>query len=76
MADDIAQLYGHHGNEPHAFDVVNERDEPVRRATRGGAGAGTGASTVSTPPTVETTVWARAVQTAVAGSRVGEVSTT
>lgn len=25
MADDIAQLYGHHGNEPHAFDVVNER---------------------------------------------------
>jgi len=25
MADDIAQLYGHHGNEPHAFDVVNAR---------------------------------------------------
>lgn len=25
MADDIAQLYGHHGNEPHAFDVLNER---------------------------------------------------
>jgi len=25
MADDIAQLYGHHGNEPHAFDVVNGR---------------------------------------------------
>jgi hypothetical protein len=26
MADDIAQLYGHHGHEPHAFDVVNERE--------------------------------------------------
>ena len=26
MADDIAQLYGHHGNEPHAFDVVNARE--------------------------------------------------
>ncbi|HEX6053238.1 MAG TPA: hypothetical protein VFZ21_28415, partial [Gemmatimonadaceae bacterium] len=25
MADDIAQLYGHHGNEPHAFDVLNGR---------------------------------------------------
>jgi hypothetical protein len=25
MADDISQLYGHHGNEPHAFDVVNAR---------------------------------------------------
>ena len=25
MADDIAQLYGHHGNEPHAFDVLNDR---------------------------------------------------
>ena len=25
MADDIAQLYGHHGNEPHTFDVLNER---------------------------------------------------
>jgi hypothetical protein len=25
MADDIAQLYGHHGNEPHAFDVLNAR---------------------------------------------------
>ncbi len=25
MADDITQLYGHHGNEPHAFDVVNAR---------------------------------------------------
>jgi len=25
MASDIAQLYGHHGNEPHAFDVVNAR---------------------------------------------------
>jgi len=25
MADDIAQLYGHHGNEPHSFDVLNER---------------------------------------------------
>ena len=25
MADDISQLYGHHGNEPHAFDVLNER---------------------------------------------------
>jgi hypothetical protein len=25
MADDISQLYGHHGNEPHAFDVVNGR---------------------------------------------------
>ena len=25
MADDIVQLYGHHGNEPHAFDVLNER---------------------------------------------------
>jgi len=26
MADDISQLYGHHGNEPHAFDVVNARE--------------------------------------------------
>jgi hypothetical protein len=26
MADDIPQLYGHHGNEPHAFDVVNARE--------------------------------------------------
>jgi hypothetical protein len=26
MADDIAQLYGHHGNEPHAFDVLNARE--------------------------------------------------
>jgi hypothetical protein len=25
MADDIAQLYGHHGNEPHTFDLLNER---------------------------------------------------
>jgi hypothetical protein len=25
MADDIAQLYGHHGNEPHTFDVLNAR---------------------------------------------------
>jgi hypothetical protein len=25
MADDIPQLYGHHGNEPHAFDVLNAR---------------------------------------------------
>jgi hypothetical protein len=25
MADDIAQLYGHHGNEPHSFDVLNAR---------------------------------------------------
>ena len=25
MADDIGQLYGHHGNEPHAFDVLNAR---------------------------------------------------
>ncbi|MBW8840145.1 MAG: hypothetical protein JF602_09920, partial [Gemmatimonadetes bacterium] len=25
MADDISQLYGHHGNEPHSFDVVNAR---------------------------------------------------
>ena len=25
MADNIAQLYGHHGNEPHAFDVLNAR---------------------------------------------------
>ena len=25
MADDIAQQYGHHGNEPHAFDVLNAR---------------------------------------------------
>ena len=25
MADDIAQLYGHHGNEPHTFDQLNER---------------------------------------------------
>jgi hypothetical protein len=26
MADDIPQLYGHHGNEPHAFDVLNARE--------------------------------------------------
>jgi len=26
MADDISQLYGHHDNEPHAFDVVNARE--------------------------------------------------
>jgi hypothetical protein len=25
MADDIAQLYGHHGNEPHTFDLLNAR---------------------------------------------------
>ena len=25
MADDISQLYGHHGNEPHSFDVLNAR---------------------------------------------------
>lgn len=25
MADDIPQLYGHHGNEPHTFDVLNAR---------------------------------------------------
>jgi len=25
MADDIAQLYGHHGNEPHSFDLLNDR---------------------------------------------------
>ena len=25
MAHDIPQLYGHHGNEPHAFDVLNAR---------------------------------------------------
>jgi hypothetical protein len=25
MADDIAQQYGHHGNEPYAFDVLNAR---------------------------------------------------
>jgi hypothetical protein len=25
MVDDIAQLYGHHGNEPHAFDLLNGR---------------------------------------------------
>jgi hypothetical protein len=25
MADDIPQLYGHHANEPHAFDVLNGR---------------------------------------------------
>jgi hypothetical protein len=26
MADDIPQLYGHHGNEPHTFDVLNARE--------------------------------------------------
>jgi hypothetical protein len=25
MADDISQMYGHHGNEPHSFDVLNGR---------------------------------------------------
>jgi len=25
MADNIAQLYGHHGNEPHTFDMLNAR---------------------------------------------------
>jgi hypothetical protein len=25
MADDIPQLYGHHGNEPHSFDLLNGR---------------------------------------------------
>jgi hypothetical protein len=25
MADDISQLFGHHGNEPHAFDLLNGR---------------------------------------------------
>jgi hypothetical protein len=28
MADDIPQLYGHHGNEPHTFDVLNAREDP------------------------------------------------
>ena len=36
MADDIAQLYGHHGNEPHAFDVLNGRQGSTLAFARAG----------------------------------------
>ena len=36
MADRIPQLYGHHGNEPHAFDVLNGRQGSSLRFSRAG----------------------------------------
>jgi len=36
MADDIAQLYGHHGNEPHSFDVLNGRQGSSLSFSRAG----------------------------------------
>ena len=36
MADDIPQLYGHHGNEPHAFDMLNGRQGRALTFSRAG----------------------------------------
>ena len=36
MADNIGQLYGHHGNEPHAFDVLNGRQGSSLTFSRAG----------------------------------------